>query len=178
MTPLGCRPCFTHLLLPRSLLLSWKTSYPELGTDSRSAPLGAHLQCLFTATTADFFKKVIDEVQPKGKWNNLGRCKTPTTCEQVALILSYCPFPVWNTSFLFLLCHRVAAGGRSAGHFSEEIITFHLAALCATLSCKARKPISHSQAGCYTKEDLHPALARTLPWAIYPQAKLFWMFPS
>lgn len=69
MTPLGCRPCFTHLLLPRSLLLSWKT-YPELGTDSRSAPLGAHLQCLFTATTTDSFKKVIDEVQPEGEEKN------------------------------------------------------------------------------------------------------------
>lgn len=70
MTPLGCRPCFTHLLLSRSLLLSWKTSYPELGTDSWSAPLGAHLQRLFTAAAADSFKKVIDEVQPKGEEKN------------------------------------------------------------------------------------------------------------
>lgn len=70
MTLLGRRPRFTHLLLPSSLLLSWKTSYPELGADSRSAPLGAHLQRLFIATAADSFKKVIDEVQPRGEEKN------------------------------------------------------------------------------------------------------------
>lgn len=77
MTPLGCRLCFPHLLLPRSLLAAWKTSYPELGADSGSAPLGAHFQRLLAAAAADSLKKVIDEVQPKGEERNEKKMQDP-----------------------------------------------------------------------------------------------------
>lgn len=47
------------------------------------------------------------------------------------------------------------------------------AALYATLSCKAWSPISHFQAGYFTEENLHSALAGTPPLSKqHPQAKL------
>lgn len=81
-----------------------------------------------------------------------------------ATSLSHCETPHFYTC-----CARVAAGSSSAEHFSEEINTSHVAAqilwaaLYATLSCKARSPISHFQAQYYTKENLHSILARTPP---------------
>lgn len=88
---------------------------------------------------------------------------------------SCCSVSVWNTSFLFLLYHRVAVGGNSAGHFSEEINTLHVAAqtlwaaFYATLACKARNLISLWSMMLH--KDLHPALARTHPPSYMPPGK-------
>lgn len=116
---------------------------------------------------------------PKRRWFSLS-----------ATALSHC-----ETLHCYTCCARVAAASSSAGHFSEEIKTSHVAArvpqaaLYATFSCKARSPISHFQAEYYTKENLHSALAGTpplskegmpkghLPWAsICPEAKLPWRY--